>query len=305
MSNELITLLQQNPGLSIPTGLDDDTLAVAGAGGNSSKRISIEGGVFRKVVGGKEVAALEDRHMNIIFVKMAHNANRMFYDKAYKKGMKVSPICWSSDSRSPDADVKTPQATSCDKCPHSIKGSGNNGQGTACRLSWRTAVVLPNDPSGDVLQLVIPAASCFGKEVNGKHPFRPYIQTLANNNVSAGRLVTRMQFDMTSSAPKLIFSPAGVVPEDDYEVILRQSKSSAAEQAVKLTIYQVDNTEEEGENQQFESSESAPASANNSTAETDVDTDAIPEPAVRQAAPQQAEPVKDASAVLQKWAKKG
>ena len=70
MANELATLLSSNPALA---GLDEDTLAVAGGGGKGAmKRISIKGGVFRKYAGGKEVGAIEDRHMNVIFVKMSY-----------------------------------------------------------------------------------------------------------------------------------------------------------------------------------------------------------------------------------------
>ena len=87
------------------------------------------------------------------------------------------------------------QAKSCYQCKHSVRGSGQNGVGTACKISWRIAVVLANDIKGDILQLVLPAMSCFGKESNGRYPFRPYIQMLANNNVSAGRVVTKLQFD--------------------------------------------------------------------------------------------------------------
>ena len=39
--------------------------------------------------------------MNIIFVKMAHDPSRTFYAQAYKEGEKVSPACWSSDSKKP------------------------------------------------------------------------------------------------------------------------------------------------------------------------------------------------------------
>ena len=74
MSNELATLLSNNPALA---GLDEDTLAVAGGGGKGGiKRISIKGGVFRKYAGGKEIGAIEDRHMNVIIVKMAHKATK-------------------------------------------------------------------------------------------------------------------------------------------------------------------------------------------------------------------------------------
>ena len=240
MSNDLATMFG-NSVMAPIEGLDDDTLAVAGAG-RQSKRISIKGGVFRKYAGGKEIGAIEDRHMNVIFVKMAHKASRMYYEGAFQEGQKVSPVCWSTDSEKPDADVKNPCAMSCADCVKSVKGSGQNGTGTACRLSWRTAVVLPNDPSGDVMQLVLPATSAFGKEDNGRFPFRPYIQHLASHNVSAGRVITRMAFDTKATAPKVVFSPAGKVSDEDLHIIAQQAKSPAAEQAIKLNVFQSDTT---------------------------------------------------------------
>jgi hypothetical protein len=100
--------------------------------------------------------------------------------------------------------------------------------------------VLPNDPAGDVMQLVLPATSAFGKEDNGRFPFRPYIQHLASHNVSAGRVITKMAFDTKSPTPKVLFSPAGKVEDDDLQTIARQAKSPAAEAAVKMNVYQVD-----------------------------------------------------------------
>jgi len=242
MSNDLATMFS---GAMTPiAGLDEDTLAVAGGARQGSKRISIKGGVFRKYSGGKEIGAIEDRHMNVIFVKMAHKASRMFYDATYQEGQKVSPVCWSTDSEKPDADVKTPCASTCLDCPKSVKGSGQGGTGTACRLSWRTAVVLPNDPSGDVMQLVLPATSAFGKEDNGRFPFRPYIQHLASHNVSAGRVITKMAFDTKSPTPKVVFSPAGKVPDEDLLAIAAQAKSPAAEAAIKMNVFQADSTGE-------------------------------------------------------------
>ena len=245
MSNDIIASLKSELA-TIPRGVDDDTRAVAGSGGNFAKRISIKGGVFRKMAGGKEIGAIEDRHMNVIFVRMAHTASRQYYSGAYKEGEKIAPACWSTDSKVPDKEVKTPQAEACDKCPWSVKGSGQGGSGTACRLSWRTAVVLPNDPAGDVMQLVLPATSCFGKEEGGKWPFRPYIQKLADNDISAGRVVTKMQFDTKSPVPKLLFSPVGVVPEADIDTIMKQRESAAAENAIKLSVFQTDEGQANG-----------------------------------------------------------
>lgn len=243
MSNDLTVFLQNNVAL-IETGLDEDTLAVAGSG-NSNKRISIKAGVFRKIAGGKEVGQITDREMNIIFVKMAHDPSRTFYTGAYVEGSKEAPVCWSNDARTPDPAATQPQAASCDKCPQSVKGTGRDGKGTACRLAWRTAVVLPSDPQGDVMQLVLPAMSCFGDEMSGKWPFRGYVQMLANHNISAGRVITKMSFDTTASAPRVLFSPVSAVPPNDLPVIAQQAKSHVAEQAIKLTVFKQDQIAEE------------------------------------------------------------
>ena len=252
--NDLVNLSALGA-LSTASGLDEDTLAVAGGSRQGNKRISIKGGVFRKYSGGKEIGTIEDRFMNVIFVKMAHNASRMFYSQGYKEGEKVSPACWSSDSNKPDEDVRDPVHSSCLGCPNSVKGSGDNGLGTKCKLTWRTAVVLPNDPSGDVMQLVLPATSAFGKEDNGRWPFRPYIQHLASHNVSAGRVITKMAFDTKSPVPKVLFSPVGAVPEDDLEAIARQAKSKSADGAIKLNVYQVDSEPANSQIEQIESDE--------------------------------------------------
>ena len=286
MSNELATIFQ-NSGVALPLGLDEDTLAVAG-NTTQNKRISIEGRVFRKIVGGKEQSVNTDNSMNVIIVKMAHEASRTYYGgKAYKKGVKVSPVCWSNDSKTPDAEVDNPCASTCAECPNSVKGSGQGGQGTACRLSWRMAVVLPSDPNGDVYQLVLPATSAFGKEENGRWPFRPYIQMLANNNVSAGRVVTKMEFDINYPVPRLLFSPVAAVPEDVYDIVRNQSKTKPAENAIKLTVYKSDAQGEEAE-----------APAQPATAE-------VVEPVKRETARKAtAETAEDVSDIVKKWAKK-
>jgi len=275
MSNDLILSIQNR---LAKVGVDEETLAVAGksGGGGGSKRISIKGGVFRKYVGGKEVAAVEDRHMNVVFVKMAPDPSRTYYTGAYKEGEKVSPVCWSSNSKTPDPEVRNPQSSSCESCQWSVKGSGQGGSGTACRMSWRTAVVLPNDPSGDVMQLVLPATSAFAKEDAGKWGFRPYCQYLANNNISAKHVITKMQFDTKSPVPKVLFSPVAAIDDQMLPILDAQSKSQAAESAVRLNVYQSD----EGE---------APA---------------VPEPTLRKS--DKSEPIasEDVSEVIKKWSKK-
>ena len=277
MSNQLATLMGASD--LVELGLDADTLAVAGGATKGNKRISIDGRAFRKFVGGKEVSVNTDISMNVIFVKMAHEASRTFYNQQYKKGVKLSPACWSNDSKTPDPEVTSPCASACAECPNSVKGSGQGGTGTACRLSWRTAVVLPNDPNGDVYQLVLPATSAFGKEENGRWPFRPYVQMLANNNVSAGRVITKMEFDVNSSVPRLLFSPVSAVPTESRDAIVRQSKTPAAESAIKLTVYKTDTPEEEV-------------------------AQPVAEPVKRETRKATAETADDVSDIVKKWTKK-
>ncbi len=303
-------LLNQIAALA-PGELDDDTLAVAGSG-NNNKRISIKGGVFRKIVGGKEVGSIEDRHMNIVFVKMAHTPSRGYYAQGYVEGAKVSPVCWSSDAKVPDADVKKPQAPSCDKCPWSVKGTGQNGQGTACRLSWRTAVVLPSDPSGDVMQLVLPAASVFGDEEQGRWPFRAYIQMLANRNVAAGRVVTKMSFDTKAPAPRVLFTPVAPVPVEDLPTIKEQGTTLSAENAVKMTIYQRD--EEVVEEVAGEvppevavvlAAAAAPVTETVVAGNSATASATFAEPTLRETTKATPMPEKDVTSVIAKWSKKG
>lgn len=276
MANELANIIQNLPSI-VETGLDEDTLAVAGNAILGNKRISIKGRVFRKIVSGKEQSVNTDPSMNVIFVKMAHDASRTFYSSSYKEGSKIAPVCWSSDSKTPNAEVTNPCAATCAECPNSVRGSGQGGTGTACKLSWRTAVVLANDPEGDVYQFVIPATSAFGKEENGRWPFRPYVQMLANNNVSGGSVVTKMQFDINSPVPRVLFSPESAVPPQFREAIKRQGKSPAAENAVKLTVYKTDSGDE-GE---------APA-----------------QPVRREVKREEVAPAVDATEVIKKWTKK-
>lgn len=299
MTNEVVPVNDLLNSLATISGgeLDDDMLAVAGGGGNN-KRISIKGGVFRKIVGGKEVGAIEDRHMNIIFVKMNPHPSRKYYAEGYVEGAKVSPVCWSNDAKVPNPEVKKPQAPSCDKCAWSVQGTGTNGQGTACRIGWRTAVVLPNDPAGDVMQLEIPGASAFGdKEESGRWAFRAYIRMLAARNVNVNRVVTKMSFDTKAPAPRVLFSPVAVVPLEDVETVKQQSMTKAAQDAITMTGYHRDNAGEAPE-------AAAPVAAEVEAVLNEAAEAPIPEPVVRAEGVSAAAPEKDVSAVIAKWAKK-
>jgi hypothetical protein len=221
--------------------LSKTTLALAGAG-TTSKRISIEGGVFRMMVGGKEIAKNTDRSMNVAIVSAAPANSRIYYDPAvpYVRGQASAPTCSSTDGNKPNPGTKTPQATSCAVCPQNIAGSGN-GDSRACRYQRRLAVALEGDLGGDVYQVILPATSIFGRGQGTQQlPLEAYVRMLHGNRVGVDSVITKMEFDTDSSTPKLVFSPARYLEENEQAIVDRQADTPEAEQAIGLNAYQAD-----------------------------------------------------------------
>ena len=218
--------------------LSATTLALAGGVSTSGmKRVSIKGGVFRLLSGGKEIAAIDERFLDVIVVKAAPKVSRIFYAGGYDKDAAAAPPdCTSVDGDKPDAGVRNKQSSSCTTCPQNIAGSGT-GQSRACRYQQRLAVVLANNPDGDVLQVTLPATSIFGKEDGDKRPLQAYARYMAAQTppVNLDAIVTRMKFDTKAESPKLIFSPVRWLTDEEYETSQNQANSKDAEKAVAVT----------------------------------------------------------------------
>jgi hypothetical protein len=244
MSNIAMFNPSNVPSFAKNAALSATTLALAGGvpTANGMKRVSIKGGVFRLLAGGKEVASIEDRHLDVIVVKAAPKVSRIFYAGSYDKDAAAAPPdCTSGDGEKPDAGVRNPQASSCAACPQNIAGSGN-GNSRACRYQQRLAVVLANNPEGDVLQVTLPATSIFGKEEGDKRPLQAYARAMAAQTppVNLDSIVTRMKFDTKAESPKLIFAPVRWLTNDEYEIVQTQGASKDAEKAVASTPAAVD-----------------------------------------------------------------
>jgi hypothetical protein len=217
--------------------------ALAGGAGGGGKRISIKGGVFRLVAGGKEVAAIEERYLDVVVVNSAPKVSRVFYMAKYEADKVVAPECWSQDGDKPASEVETPQATTCAECPQNIAGSGN-GNSRACRYQQRLAVVLANDMEGDVLQLTLPATSIFGKEEGDNRPLQAYARWLVAQNIDPTEVVTRMRFDTKSESPKLFFKTMRYLTDDEYPTCTEKGASVEAKQAVTMTVAKMDKVAE-------------------------------------------------------------
>lgn len=240
MSNELAMLGMELPAHLRQYELDDTTKALMGSSGGGAKRISIEGSVWRLLVNGKEIAQKEERNLNVVIVAASAHVGRSYYEGVYKKGVTSAPDCWSADGNKPDATAKSPQAPSCATCPQNVKGSGS-GEGRACRFSQRIAVVLDNDISGDVFQLVLPSTSIFGEGENGKWPLQTYAKMIGGKGVPISTVVTEMRFDTNSSTPKVVFKPVRFLEANEIGTAIEQGKSKAAISAITMTVAQTDS----------------------------------------------------------------
>jgi hypothetical protein len=239
MSNVALFNPSQVPAFAKQRGeLSAMAKALAGGGG-SGKRVSIKGGVFRLISAGKEVAAIDERYLDVVLVNAAPKVSRVFYMAKYDADNPAPPDCWSADGETPSPESQNKQASRCSECPQNIAGSGQ-GDSRACRYQQRLAVVLANDIEGDVLQLALPATSIFGKEAGENRPLQAYARWLAAQNIDPSEVVTRMKFDTASESPKLFFKALRWLTDDEYPIIKEQGQSDDAIKAITMSVAKMD-----------------------------------------------------------------
>jgi hypothetical protein len=214
---------------------EPDELTKRLAGGSSGKSISTEGGVFRMIVGGDEIAKNEDRAMNIVIVNAAQHVARAYYEGEYVKGESSPPLCASGDGKTPDASIAEPQSSSCATCKNNIAGSGK-GDSRACRFNQRFAVLLENDLAGNVYRLQLPATSLFGKSDGDKMPLQAYAKFLAGHGVPMSGVVTEARFDTSASVAVLKFRAVRPLTQTELATARAQGASDDAAQAIEFKL---------------------------------------------------------------------
>lgn len=291
-----LALLNQNlPAHLREVEVDETTKALMGGGGGM-KRISIEGGVWRMLVNGKEVAQNEERAMNVVIVAAAPKVARTFYAGVYKKGVASAPDCWSADGEVPDSKARNPQSKTCKDCPQNIKGSGQ-GDSRACRFSQRLAVVLENDIDGDVYQLTLPSQSIFGEGQAGKWPLQTYAKMIGSKGVPITSVVTEMRFDTNSSTPKLTFKPVRFLETNEFNTAVAKGKTADAIKAITMTVAQADGVDSEASPE-----ETPKIEAPKTEPKVEAKAESVEEPTKRASKKEEAPaPKKDLNKILEKW----
>jgi len=222
---------------AMPEGFQDNiTQAIAGNSGGIP-RISIRGGAFRQIVGGKEVNVSDERSMNIVLINAAPIA-RTYYGSTYDESAVTPPKCWSADGVTPASDVPATgrQHDKCATCPMNIKGSGQ-GDTRACRFSQRLAVLLDGEIEDQkVYQLSVPATSIFGDADGDKMPLQAYGKFLSGHGIPITGVVTEARFDTAEAVPVLKFRAVRPLEREEWEAAKAQSLTEDAAQAVEFKM---------------------------------------------------------------------
>lgn len=242
MSNIQVFNPGQLPAFAKEGEMSATAKALMGSAMQTGKRISIKGGVFRLIADGKEVAAVEERYLDVVVVNAAAKVSRTYYEGAYDENKAAPPTCYSQNGDVPDPSIKQPQFANCANCPQNAKGSGQ-GDSRACRFSQRLAVVLANDMEGDVMQLSLAATSIFGNAEGENRPLQAHSRWLVAQGIDPTMLITRMKFDTKAPVPKLFFKPMRWLTEDEFAFTQEKGASKEAIDAITMTVGQTDGVQ--------------------------------------------------------------
>ena len=209
-----------------------------GSNGGSLRRIALNtNGTFKRIVGGEQIGKAVPHQLDVIVVDLLAEPSRQFYASKYDPSAQATlPDCWSNDGKTPDAKAAGKPASSCAACPKNVDGSGENGKGRACRFLRRIAVLVVGDPSGEVYQMQIPAASLFGKGTDNVHPFESYKKFLMANGEAVDTVVTRVMYDLDADTMKLKFTPVRLLTEVEAGFVDAAQEDPETKRYVGLSV---------------------------------------------------------------------
>jgi len=173
-------------------------------------------GSWEMKLGSESQKHIESKDLNVIIIGVAPQVSRAFYEDAYSPGFAKPPVCWSADSIKPSNAIASPQADTCAACEKNIKAVGGS---KPCRFFRRIAVVSPDDITGQIYQMQLPATTIFPQTSETKMAFNGYVKFLNSKNTPIDRVVTQMYFDEEVSYGKLYFTAVEFVSEETTKIL--------------------------------------------------------------------------------------
>ena len=184
--------------------------------------------------------------INVVILKSQAELTRTFYPGGYVEGANNRPVCWSSNGIRPDDIVPDPINPVCGTCPNDAWGSGATAaapKAKACQQRRRVVVVpygddLTNEDAGGPMLLSVPPSSLRNMD--------QYATALTNNGIQYFGGVTQLSFDQTTAFPRIEFSWAGQLTDDEVAVVLETRKHEQVGRILSSKI-EVDGPEADGD----------------------------------------------------------
>lgn len=211
-------------------------------------------GSWEMKLGSESQRHIESKDLNVVVVGVAPHVSRAFYEDAYSPGFAKPPVCWSADSIKPSHAITDPQADTCAECQKNIKAAGGS---KPCRFFRRIAVVSPDDITGQIYQMQLPATTIFPQTEGTNMAFNGYVKFLNSKNTPIDRVVTQMYFDEGVSYGKLFFTAVEFVSEEDTKILETLADAPEIQEAI-TTSYASKSTEDAKSPTGFVAAKAAP-----------------------------------------------
>lgn len=166
--------------------------------------------------------------MRVVIIDYNKRRGRNYYQGTYDPKKITPPDCWSDDGLKPSPTIAKPMCASCGDCKLSAKGSkvSDNGKATVACSEFRLLAVVPAhnlDFTPLKLKLAITSDWDGQNEVQqnkGWYGFSNLLNLLREHEVKhTGLFVTKMKFDPAVAYPKILFSTADWLTEEQTEKI--------------------------------------------------------------------------------------
>jgi len=184
----------------------------------------------------------DDINVSILSVHIldyAQKRGRAYYEGPWDRDNVKPPACWSDDGVKPHVTVESPQASKCDGCPMSIKGtkvSDDNKTTAAACAAYQMLAVTPKLDAIVPLRLKLSITSIWAKDdkenqAKDWYAFQQYLDYLRTRGIkNTGAVITKLKFD-TTEYPKILFKAGGWATPEQLE---RVAALAAEEDTKKL-----------------------------------------------------------------------
>lgn len=155
-----------------------------------------------------------------------------YYNQAYKKGVKTSPVCFAlslkPDGMVPHEAAPTKQHDTCRGCPQDQWGSARQGDGKACRNTTRMVVLMADELTGpEAINKAKPYVLTIPPTCNAS--FSLYVNTLLRDNREPFQVATKVTIDPDSKSDNITWETYGYVEtREDYDALIKRNGDAEA-----------------------------------------------------------------------------